>query len=178
MRTCKTCFNYNQLWKDGIMTQTKIFGAATVLGAVLLAAIPMAISRPQKQTGGQAATTAIVQRFDKEAVEKYPWGEIRWMMNNKLDPQSAQTFGIVQINAGQKNAMHSHPNCEEILYVLSGSCEHLIGNKKVVLHRGDLIRVPVGVKHQATVIGNEPLRAVISYSSGDRKVTNYGNIVE
>jgi hypothetical protein len=25
------------------------------------------------------------------------------------------------------------------------------------------------------VIGNEPLRAVISYSSGDRKVVNYGS---
>jgi quercetin dioxygenase-like cupin family protein len=84
----------------------------------------------------------------------------------------------VQINAGQKNALHSHPNCEEILYVLSGSCEHLVGDKKVVLHPGDLIRVPVGVKHQATVIGNEPLRAVISYSSAERKVTNYGTIVE
>jgi quercetin dioxygenase-like cupin family protein len=160
------------------MTHAKIFGAATVVGAVLLVAIPMAMSRPQKQQGGSAVATAIVQHFDKEAVEKYPWGEIRWMMNNKLDPQSAQTFGVVQINAGQKNAMHSHPNCEEILYVLSGSCEHLVGDKKVVLHPGDLIRVPVGVKHQATVIGNEPFRAVISYSSGDRKVTNYGNIIE
>jgi hypothetical protein len=36
----------------------------------------------------------------------------------------------------------------------------------------------VGVPHQAFVIGNEPLRAVISYSSGDRKVVNYGNAEE
>jgi mannose-6-phosphate isomerase-like protein (cupin superfamily) len=160
------------------MTKTKVFGGITVLAAVLLAAVPMAKSKPQKQSGGEVAATAAVQHLDHEAVEEYPWGEIRCMMNNKLDPQATQTFGIVQINAGQKNALHSHPNCEEILYVLSGSCEHLIANKKVVLHPGDLIRVPVGVKHQATVIGNEPLRAVISYSSGDRQVTNYGNIVE
>jgi uncharacterized RmlC-like cupin family protein len=47
-----------------------------------------------------------------------------------------------------------------------------------MLHAGDLIRVPVGVPHQAFVIGNEPLRAIICYSSADRKVVNYGNTEE
>jgi mannose-6-phosphate isomerase-like protein (cupin superfamily) len=118
----------------------------------------------------------VVQHFDKEEEVKYPWGSIRWMMNSALDKESAQTFGIVQINAGQSNYLHSHPNCEEILYVISGSCEHVVGNKRVPMHAGDLIRVPIGVPHQAFVTGKEPLRAVISYSSGDRKVVNYGNI--
>src|SRR4051812_32083177 len=159
------------------MTKPAIWGA-TLLGAVLAVGIPTAISNPQQPAGDQKMETTSVQHFKKEAVEKYPWGEIRWMMNNKIDPASAQTFGIVQINAGKKNALHSHPNCEEILYVLSGSCEHLIGDKKVTLHAGDLIRVPAGVKHRATVVGNQPLIAAISYSSGDRQVTNYGPSVE
>jgi len=120
----------------------------------------------------------MVQHFDKEQEVKYPWGSIRWMMNSAIDHESAQTFGICQINPGHHNFLHSHPNCEEILYVLSGSCEHIVGNKRVTLHAGDLIRVPVGVPHQAFVIGNEPMVAVISYSSGDRKVVNYGNTEE
>jgi quercetin dioxygenase-like cupin family protein len=160
------------------MKKSTIWGATAFFGAALTVAIPTAMSGPQEPAKAQTMPNITVQHFNKEAVEKYPWGEIRWMMNNKIDPGSAQTFGIVQINAGQKNALHSHPNCEEILYVLSGSCEHLIGNKKMTLHAGDLIRVPVGVKHQATVLGNQPLRAVISYSSGDRQVTNYGPTAE
>jgi mannose-6-phosphate isomerase-like protein (cupin superfamily) len=156
------------------MTKITIWGATAFCGAALTMAIRTAMLSPQEPAGAQTVANTRAQNFDREAVEKYPWGEIRWMMNNKIDPGSAQTFGIVQINGGQKNALHSHPNCEEILYVLSGSCEHRIGDKKVTLHAGDLIRVPAGVKHQATVLGNQPLRAVISYSSGDRQVTNYG----
>lgn len=120
----------------------------------------------------------VVQHFGSEEVVKYPWGEIRWLMNSKIDHGAAQTFGIVQINKGQHNALHAHPNSEELLYVLSGSCEHVVGNKRVTLHPGDLVRVPAGVPHQAFVTGNEPLRAVISYSSPDRKVVNYGKTRE
>jgi quercetin dioxygenase-like cupin family protein len=159
------------------MTKRTIWGAGAFLGAVLSVTIHTAMSSPQK-AGAQTVANAVVQHLDKEAIEKYPWGEIRWMMSGKIDSGSAQTFGIVEIKAGQKNALHSHPNCEEILYVLSGSCEHLIGDRKVTLRAGDLIRVPVGVKHQATALGKQPLRAVISYSSGDRQVTNYGPSVE
>jgi hypothetical protein len=32
-----------------------------------------------------------------------------------IEHESAQTFGIVQINPGHHNFLHSHPNSEEIL---------------------------------------------------------------
>jgi quercetin dioxygenase-like cupin family protein len=115
-----------------------------------------------------------VQHFDKVEQVKYPWGWIRWLMNSKLDPGAAQTFGVVEIAAGQRNSLHMHPNCEELLYVLSGSCKHRIGDKSVVLKPGDIARIPAGVAHQAIVLGNEPMRAVISYSSGDRQVVDLG----
>jgi len=115
-----------------------------------------------------------LQHFDTVKEVKYPWGWIRWLMNAQMDPDAAQTFGIVEIAAGQHNSLHKHPNCEEMLYMLSGSCEHIVGDKKVVLEAGDLVRVPVGVQHQATVLGNEPMRAVISYSSGNRQVVDVG----
>jgi quercetin dioxygenase-like cupin family protein len=133
------------------------------MAAMLLASLSM--------TG---ETPAPVQHFDTMNQVNYPWGWIRWMMNSKIDPGAAQTFGIVEIKAGQKNTLHKHPNCEEMLYVLSGSCTHIIGDKKVVIKRGDLIRVPPNTPHQAIVIGNEPMRAMISYSSGDRQVVDLG----
>lgn len=110
----------------------------------------------------------------EQPVVKYPWGEIRWLMGSSIDPQSSQTFGIVRINPGQKNALHLHPNCEELLYVLSGSGESIVADKTVLLHPGDLVRIPARVLHQATVTSKEPLVAVISYSSPNRQVINYG----
>jgi mannose-6-phosphate isomerase-like protein (cupin superfamily) len=141
------------------------------LRAMKYAAIAAMLTACLSLTGD---TPAPVQHFDTMSQVNYPWGWIRWMMNSKLDPGAAQTFGIVEIKAGARNTLHKHPNCEELLYVLSGSCTHIIGDKKVVIKRGDLIRVPPNTPHQAIVIGNEPLRAVISYSSGDRQVVDLG----
>jgi len=157
--------------------KTILVGSLVTLG---MAGLVFAAPAQSNQEGPPKlpSVNVIVQHFDKEQEVKYPWGWIRWMMNSPIENESAQSFGIVQINPRHHNRLHSHPNCEEILYVLSGSCEHIVGDKKVILHAGDLIRVPVGVPHQAFVIGNEPLRAVISYSSGDRKVVNYGNTAE
>jgi mannose-6-phosphate isomerase-like protein (cupin superfamily) len=91
-------------------------------------------------------------------------------MSNKIDPGANQTFGIVRIDAGQSNPLHLHPNCEELMYILSGTGTTRIDDKVVSLQPGDLVRIPAGVLHQATASGSGPLIAVISYSSGDRQV--------
>jgi quercetin dioxygenase-like cupin family protein len=114
------------------------------------------------------ALATLVQSFDKVEEQKHPWGWIRWLMNDKLDPKSEMTLGIVQVNANQRNPMHVHPNCEELLYVLSGSCEHVIGGQTVTLDAGDVIRIPAMVPHKA-ITGGKPMKAVIAYSSGDRQ---------
>jgi len=115
------------------------------------------------------ALAMLVQSLDKVEKNEFSWGWICWLMNDKLDPNAKMTFGIVQLNAGQTNPLHIHANCEEHLYVLSGSCEHRIGKKKVVMKAGDVIRIPQGVAHKATTFAKEPLRAVIVYSSGSRQ---------
>ena len=143
----------------------------TVAVACLAGAAGYGLAQSSEQKEGKL-TTVSVYHLDQVKEEPYGFGSIRWLMSRTLDSQAEQTFGIVQIQAHQRNALHIHPNCEEILYVLSGSCEHRVGDSKVTLHAGDLLRVPRGVKHQAVVLGNEPLRAVISYSSPDRQVVN------
>ena len=149
-----------------------LVGAGMMLGLVMGAQTP--VEKPPMMPN----INLVVQHLDRAEEVKYPWGTIRWLMSSKIDHGSAQTLGIVQINPGQHNQLHSHPNCEEILYVLSGEAEQVVGNKRVTTRAGDLIRVPIGVPHQAIVKGNEPFRAVISYSSGDRQVVNYGKTGE
>ncbi len=112
---------------------------------------------------------ALVQNFDKVEKVEFSWGWIRWLMNAELDPKAQMTFGVVHLNAGQTNPLHVHGNCEEQLFVLSGSCHHRIGDKSVHLKAGDVIRIPAGVVHKATTSDKEPMRAVIVYSSGRRQ---------
>jgi quercetin dioxygenase-like cupin family protein len=119
-----------------------------------------------------------VQHFNSVKEVKYPWGWIRWLMNAELDPGAAQTVGVVEIAPGQRNPLHKHPNCEEILYLLSGTLDHSVGDKHVILHAGDILRVPRDTPHQGINIGTEPARAVISYDSGTRQMVALGTTSE
>ena len=121
-----------------------------------------------------AALKNLVQSFDQVEEQKHSWGWIRWLMNAQLDPQAKMTFGVVEIHAGQSNPAHVHPNCEEVLYVLSGSCEHMIGGRTVKLSAGDVIRIPEGVPHAARTSDKESMKAVIAYDSGNRQFVVVG----
>lgn len=110
----------------------------------------------------------VVHPASKESLE-FPWGSIKWLINGETNTEIEQTFGLVFINPGQNNPKHYHPNCEEILYVLSGTCEHTFGDNSYQMGPGDTIRIPKGIIHHAINTGWEPLRSIISFSSGDRQ---------
>ena len=66
----------------------------------------------------------------------FEWGAIKWLCNQEIEPEALQTFGLVFINPGQQNPPHYHPNCEELIYVLSGECDHRLGDATVRLEPG------------------------------------------
>ncbi len=106
---------------------------------------------------------------DEAEAEEFPWGKIRWLCNRKLVPESKQTFGYVTIRPGQRNGEHMHPNCEEILFVAEGECDHYVDEKVVKLRKGDAIFVPENASHYALNTGDEELVLIISYSSPVRE---------
>jgi quercetin dioxygenase-like cupin family protein len=105
-------------------------------------------------------------------VANQSWGELVWLIGEKQTPGAAQTFGKVTIHAGQRNPLHLHPNCEELLYVISGTADHLLGEEMFQLKAGDVIRIPQGVPHWAKATSAEPLVAIISFSAADRRTEN------
>lgn len=103
------------------------------------------------------------------------WGELNWNIAGSIMPGAEMTLGTCFIKPGQRNPLHSHPNCEEFLYVVSGSCEHRLDDEMVTLNAGDAIRIPRNVKHWARAL-DEPLFALIVFSSGDRQAVSYEEI--
>lgn len=101
--------------------------------------------------------------------QSFPWGAIKWLCNKELAPQAQQTFGLVHILPGQQNPLHYHPNCEEILYVLSGEGEHSYDGSWVHLKPGMMICIPAGVRHNLVNRSWEPLTCIISFSSAERQ---------
>jgi len=102
-------------------------------------------------------------------VEQSAWGTLQWVCNEKLMPGAAQTVGLATILPGKHNPVHFHPNCEEVLYVISGQGLHSYDGRTVPLQAGMTIRIPAKVKHNLMNTGTDTLRTLISFSSGDRK---------
>jgi len=109
---------------------------------------------------------------DGERVET-GWGELNWKITDKAMPGTEMTFGTCFIKPGERNPLHSHPNCEEFLYVVSGACEHKLGDEIIELKAGDTIRIPRNVRHWARALGSEPVFALIMFSSGQRQAVDH-----
>ncbi|MBI4920995.1 MAG: cupin domain-containing protein [Devosia nanyangense] len=101
------------------------------------------------------------------------WGALNWLITDKAMSGTEMTFGTCFIKPGERNPLHSHPNCEEFLHVVSGSCEHKLDDATVVLGAGDTVRIPRNVRHWARALGNEPLVALIMFSSGKREAIDH-----
>jgi quercetin dioxygenase-like cupin family protein len=110
----------------------------------------------------------VVRRGDA-AVESFDWGTLQWLVNGRLAPGCEQTFGVSRIGPGQKNPLHYHPNCEEILYVASGQCDHSLDGRVEPLATGDAIVIPRGVRHNLVNTGPGDVVCIISFSSPDRQ---------
>jgi quercetin dioxygenase-like cupin family protein len=102
-------------------------------------------------------------------LDSYDWGKLQWLVANRTVPGCEQTFGVSTIGAGRRNPLHYHPNCEEILYVVSGTCEHSFDGWAAPLGPGDTIVIPAGVKHNLVNTGTTDVVCIISFSSPNRE---------
>jgi quercetin dioxygenase-like cupin family protein len=140
---------------------------AFLLGLTVAAA--QAAEAPAGPEKPAPAVTLDLSAYEKMPVEKFSWGWIRWLMNTKIDPKAEMTMGLVYLGPRQSNPLHVHPNAVEVLHVLSGSCEHRVGERYVKLRAGDTLRIPQGTPHQART-GNEPCLVLVVYNTGTRQM--------
>jgi len=110
-----------------------------------------------------------VSRATVENRQNMSWGNLAWLVGAAQMPGAEQTLGVVTILPGKRNPLHAHPNCEELLYVISGECDHKLGDELFHLTPGSVIRIPRATPHWAFCTSSEPLLVVVSFSSPDRR---------
>ena len=142
--------------------------------AVLSSCLWLAGAKGDEKVQGQAASISPewvgkVTDAAQLPIEKSAWGTLQWVCNEKLMPGSAQTVGLATILPGKRNPVHFHPNCEEVLYVISGQGVQSYDGRTIQLKAGMTIRIPANVKHSMLNTGTEPLVTLVSFSTGDRK---------
>ena len=96
------------------------------------------------------------------------WGSLSWVANSQIGNVANLALGRVVIKQGQANPRHCHPDCEEVLYLLSGRIEHTLGEAIFTLEAGDTFAIPAGIFHNGTNIGDADADMIVAYSSGER----------
>ena len=114
------------------------------------------------------ATSPVCKAADAERLDA-PWGSLRWLVSSKIGNSSTMTFGRATIPASQSNPLHRHPNCDEILHLISGRLAHSLEGERFILEAGDTISIPAGKWHNAVVLGDSAAEMVICFSSADRQ---------
>jgi quercetin dioxygenase-like cupin family protein len=85
-----------------------------------------------------------------------------------LGPQNSQAknlvFGLAEFPGGTLAGEHTHPDEEEILYILSGAGTIITGEKETRLEPGAAVFIPAGLPHRIRVDGEAPLKLVTVFS--------------
>ena len=102
-------------------------------------------------------------------LETFSWGRIEWLASGALSNCDTMTLGRVTILVAHANARHVHPNCDELLHLLSGQLEHFVGETAYPMQPGDTITIPAGAPHFARVVGEKDAVMMVCYSSPRRE---------
>ena len=124
----------------------------------------------QESPFGSGNTLRLLIRREDLSPQGFPWGNITWVDNAEISGTETLTLGLVEIQPGEANPPHSHPNCDEVLHVLEGELLHTLGPEGYHLKAGDTLHIPQGVPHQARNSGTTTCRLVVAYNTGRRQV--------
>jgi quercetin dioxygenase-like cupin family protein len=76
------------------------------------------------------------------------------LQRNDLSAPGREVIQVrVDFDPGYVSPMHTHPG-EEIIYVIEGTLEYVIGGKTARVKAGDVLFVPAGTPHLAKNVGS------------------------
>ena len=76
-----------------------------------------------------------------------PWTLEEWLCRSDIVPNRELIMVRANMEPGRSHPFHTHPNREEIIYVLSGRAEQWIGSQHRILGPGEMLLVPKGEVH-------------------------------
>ncbi len=112
----------------------------------------------------------VITESDKAEQVDFDWGRLYWYASGPQGNSDHMTVGKCVLSPGQENPKHYHPNCEEVLHVISGKIEHFVdGDGWTAMGPSDTITIARDVWHQARNVGDVEAHLLICFSSKDRQ---------
>jgi len=93
---------------------------------------------------------------------------MQWLMEDIIQDGAGLSLARMVVSAGTTSETHCHPDCNEVIHVLSGNIRQMCDQRITTAQKGDTIFIPQGALHHTENIGKEPAVLMIAYSSGSR----------
>lgn len=91
-----------------------------------------------------------------------------WLADDQSQAGLGVSLARMTVMPGQTSPAHRHPNCNEVIHVLSGEVEERCNDTWHTLTPGDTLIIKAGETHQSRNSGSEPAKLIIAYSDGSR----------
>ena len=97
------------------------------------------------------------------------WGVIGWLSRPETTGGKDIVAMEVSLSPGYGHDFHKHPEQEEVIYVIEGSVEQWLEDKKQTLNAGDSVFIAADVVHASFNVSAEPAKlfVTLSPSKGD-----------
>jgi quercetin dioxygenase-like cupin family protein len=96
--------------------------------------------------------------------DRAEWGHSRWL-SHPLSTGAKQLASLnATVEAGQGHNFHTHPEQEELIYVVEGQIEQWIDREKRILEAGDAVFIAPGTVHATFNVSRSDARLVVIFS--------------
>ena len=96
------------------------------------------------------------------------WATMEWLIDDAMIAGADMSVARMTLKQGGTSEAHSHPNCNEVIHLVSGRIEQSVGNERYVMEPGDTVLVPQGSRHCSRNLGSSAAVMIVSYSAGTR----------
>ena len=104
---------------------------------------------------------------DEKSVEAHdvPGRSLRWVITNENTNAQHCTMCVIEVHPGQAvRPAHSHPNGEEIIYILNGSGRVMIDGVVEPVKGGCAVLFPQGSIHMLQNTGTEEMKVACFFA--------------
>lgn len=106
----------------------------------------------------------IVDENSIEALD-LPGRQLRWVVTAETTGAKYCTMCVIEVQPGETvRPAHSHPNGEEIIYIVKGSGRVMIEGEVEPVKAGCAVLFPKGKIHMLQNSGNEPMKVACFFA--------------
>jgi quercetin dioxygenase-like cupin family protein len=94
-----------------------------------------------------------------------PGRRLRWLVSKDAVKANNCSACVIRLTSGEKvTPAHSHPNGEEVIYIITGSGRVLVGGEVRPVTAGTAVLFPQGVVHMLHNTGAEEMKVICFFS--------------